>query len=69
MRDSPFEAADAAELFAGRRESNQLADVAGSAPLAFNPLELLQKPLDVLAACEARRLHARSAAEPVDLQP
>jgi hypothetical protein len=67
--DAPLEDSGAAELFAGRREGNQLADVAGSAPLVFNPLELPQKPLDVLAAGEARRLHARRAAETVDLQP
>jgi hypothetical protein len=52
-----------------RRQGNELADVAGSAPLALDPLELPQETLDVLAAGEARRLHARSSPEAVDLEP
>jgi hypothetical protein len=67
--DAALEDSGSSELFAGRREGDELADVAGSAPLVFDPLELPQEPLDVLAAREARRLHARGAAETVDLQP
>jgi hypothetical protein len=64
--DAALEDAGASEPLSRRRERDQLADIAGSPVL--DSLELSQQPLDVLAACEARRLDAGPAAEPVHLE-
>jgi len=64
--DAALQDPDAAELLSGRRQRDQLADVAGPPPLALDALELGEQALDVFAGSESRRLDARPTREAFD---
>src|SRR5438874_423686 len=65
--DPSGQRAGTAELVALRRQRDELADGARAASVALDPLELAQQPTHLLTGCAARRLHARTAAEPCEL--
>jgi hypothetical protein len=68
VRDPALQHPRAAELLAGGRERDKLADVSRSPALAFDSLELTQQPRNGLAASEPRRFDPGPAAEPGDLE-
>jgi hypothetical protein len=67
--DRALEDAGAAQVTAVRRDRDELADVAGAPGVPLQALELREEPLDVLAACEPRRLDPGSAVKAGDLEP
>jgi hypothetical protein len=62
VHDAALEDAGAAVLLAVRRERDELADIARPPVLPFDADELAKEPLDVLVACESRRVDTRGAA-------
>src|SRR2546423_15671077 len=65
--DPSRQRAGTAKLVALRRQRDELADVACVAPVPLDPFELAQQPPHLVTGGAARRLHARTAAEPCDL--
>src|SRR6185312_946320 len=68
FRDPALEDAGAAQLLAVRRKGNKFADVAGTATVAFDALELVEQAPNRVAAAEARRADPGRAVEALDLE-